>query len=89
MKQSNKVCMKKDGSAASHHYWCDQDIMHLTNITNDNCTQVQLPNDQYINSTQKGELPLLQELPKKAKTAIILPKLKNASLISIGHRDGL
>ena len=75
--------MAKGDSAASHHYWREQDANVLQDITNSKGPSVLIPNGDTIASTKKGILPLSDILSKVASTAMILPGLASASFISI------
>ena len=77
--------MAKGDSAASSHYWRDQDKTVLNNIKNCIGPSVLLPNNELISSTSRGQLPLSSELSNAAKTAMILPKLTSSSFISLGQ----
>ena len=77
--------MAKGDSAASSHYWRDQDKTVLNNIKNCIGPSVLLPNNELISSTSRGQLPLSSDLSNAAKTAMILPKLTSSSLISLGQ----
>ena len=46
---------------------------------------IQLPDNGMIVADRKGILPLSDELSNEAKTAMILPNLRSASLISMGQ----
>ena len=81
----NNIIWAKGDSAASKHYWREQDIECLNDIQSFNGPSVKLPNNAIINATSKGELPLPTILSKSARTANILPKLGSASLISLGQ----
>ena len=81
----NNICIAKGDSAASSHYWKEDDAKQLTNITKNASTNVQLPNGKYITSSKQGELPLSDDLSPTARTATILPELKSSSLISLGR----
>jgi hypothetical protein len=78
------LVMAKGDSAASHHYWREQDDHVLQDIKNCKGPAVLLPNGETIASTKKGRLPLSDNLSNEATTAMILPGLESASLISIG-----
>ena len=47
--------------------------------------QVTLPNNCSIQATKQGHLPLDPSLFKKVTSALILPSLKSASLLSLGQ----
>ena len=75
----------KGDSAASSHYWRQEDAQCLEKIQNFAGPSVLLPNRETITANQKGQLPLSSALSTRAQTAMILPQLKSASLISIGQ----
>ena len=77
--------MAKGDSAASSHYYRDQDKAVLHDIQNCIEPSVLLPNNEFITSMSQGQLPLSSELTNKAKTAMILPKLASSSLILLGQ----
>ena len=77
--------MAKGDSAASHHYWREEDKKVLDNIESYSGPSVLLPNNSTIAVTSKGQLALSSNLSARAKNAMILPGLKSASLISIGQ----
>ena len=66
------VVMAKRDSAASHHYWRDQDSHILSNIRPSRRPSALLPNGDKISSTKAGTLPLPSCLTDCASTAIIL-----------------
>ena len=75
----------KADSGASKHFFRQNDIHVLRNVTND--TQgptVMLPDMSTIKATKKGTIPLMG-LSSKATTTHILPNLKSASLLSMGQ----
>ena len=77
--------LAKGDSAASHHYWRQQDVDCLSNLLHLPSTDIILPNASTIASSTKGHLPLLSLLTPKAKEALILPQLCSSSLISLGQ----
>ena len=81
----SQCIMAKGDSAASSHYWRDQDKAVLDNVKNCMGPSVLLPNNERISSTSRGQLPLSSDLSNEAKTAMILPKLTSSSLISLGQ----
>ena len=76
--------MAKGDSAASDHYWREQDAHVLSGIEDSLGPSVLIPNGETIASTKKGIVPLSQHLSTEASTAKILPGLSSASLVSIG-----
>ena len=83
--QPEQCVMAKGDSAASHHYWREEDKKVLDNIESYSGPSVLLPNNSTIAVTSKGQLALSSTLSSRAKNAMILPGLKSASLISIGQ----
>ena len=79
-----EVIMAKGDSAASDHYWREQDAHVLSGIEDSLGPSVLIPNGETIASTKKGIVPLSQHLSTEASTAKILPGLSSASLVSIG-----
>ena len=77
--------MAKGDSAASHHYWREKDAHVLADIIDSPGPPVLIPDGTTITSTRKGILPISQQLSQKGSTAMILPGLSSASLISIGQ----
>ena len=75
----------KGDSAASSHYWREEDKHVLSQVEDILGPAVLLPNKQTINVTSQGMLPFSDDLTNNAKNAMILPQLKSASLISIGQ----
>ena len=75
----------KGDSAASHHYWRQEDIACLSNMLNLPSTSVLLPNANTITSSKQGILPLSSLLSTQAKKALVLPQLQSSSLISLGQ----
>ena len=60
--------------------------MHcLTNIKPAKKCNIILPNATAIQPSQSGQIPLSAKLSTSAKDALILPKLKSSSLISLGQ----
>ena len=77
--------MAKGDSAASSHYWRKEDEKCLHDVKKFAGPSVMLPNKTTITANQRGQLSLSDELSSQAQTAMILPQLKSASLISIGQ----
>ena len=50
-----------------------------------NGPSIQLPDNGMITADRKVIIPLFDELSPEAKTAMILPNLRSASLISMGQ----
>ena len=63
----------KGDSAMSNHYWRQQDITLLTNLSHNLSIKVTLPNAESIPSNLQGDLALAPELSKKVQKAIVLP----------------
>ena len=78
-------CIAKGESAASHHYWRETDKKVLTNIKVNRDVEAMLPDLDKIKSSEQGEVPLAPTLTTRARTALVLPKLGSASLISLGQ----
>ena len=74
----------KGDSAASAHYFREQDKNCLTNVTDATSKNIILPDGSHLRATHKGFLPLSPSLSSQAREAHILPNLQSASLISIG-----
>ena len=79
------MVIAKGDSAASHHYWRQEDVNTLSNLRKDTTAKVTLPNAEAIPSNLRGKLSLSSELSAPAQTAIVLPQLKSSSLISLGQ----
>ena len=65
-----------------------QNIEHksiLNIITKFDGPPVQLPKNEIIRATEKGELPLDPALSSTARTAMVLSNLKSSNLISLGQ----
>ena len=77
--------MAKGATGATNHYWMQKDKWILKHTTKIDGPSVQLPDGQVISTSHKGELPLPSCLSSKAKTTMILPKLKSSNLISLGQ----
>ena len=81
----NTYCVAKGDTGATSHYWMEENKDILMNNSKINGPPVQLPNNEVIRATEKGELPLDPVLSPTARTAMVLPKLKSSNLISIGQ----
>ena len=79
------TCVAKGDTGATSHYWMKQNSSILKNKQKVKGISVQLPDKSTIQSSETGELPLPSSLSTKAKTAIVLPHLKSANLISLGQ----
>ena len=76
----------KADSRASQHFVREEDAPNLKNVqTITNGPSAKLPNNALIKTTSKGYLAYPACLSPSAKTALIYPALKNASLLSIGQ----
>lgn len=84
-KSNFKTVIAKGDSGATKHYWRRKDRHVLEGMIKDASTTVTLPNSQGMQSTNKGMLPLSQQLSHQAKEAIVLPQLESSSLISLGQ----
>ena len=80
-----KVVVAKEDSAASGHYWREEDIYCLQNVIDQKGPDVTLLDSSQINAAQQGKLPLISSLSKEATTLVVLPSLKISSLISLGQ----
>ena len=83
--KDEEIIYAKGDSAASHHYWREEDKQVLEKIEKHSGPSVLLPNNNTISVTSRGQLPLSEQLSSRARNAMILPGLKSASLISIGQ----
>ena len=79
----NKIIIAKGDSAATAHYWREQDIPCLNDIIFHLGSSLTLPNNEIITSNMQGQLSLLPSLSHQATTANILPSLQSFSLISL------
>ena len=78
--------MAKADSGATRHYFTNRDAHILKNKTHlSNGPRVKLPNNESLQATIKGVLPLSSQLSTTAKEAHVFPHIKNALLISIGQ----
>ena len=75
----------KGDSAASHHYWKQDDCHVLQDVTNLPGPSVHQPDSTALPSVGTGQLPLSSKISPAGKHALILPALKSASLISLGQ----
>ena len=75
----------KGDSAASKHYWREEDEKCLENVTPYSGPSVILPDADTIAPTKRGIIPLSNKLSTAAQTTTVLPKLKSSSLISLGQ----
>ena len=81
----HNIVMAKDDSAATSHYWREEDKDFLTNVQDYKGPSVILPGADSLEPSNQGILPLSNKLSKQAKTPTTLPKLKSSSLISLGQ----
>ena len=81
----DEAIIVKGDSAASHHYWQEEDKTVLLDKKASPGPSVLLLNSESMLSTSTGIIPLSKKLSTTASTAMILPGLKSASLISIGQ----
>ena len=79
-----KIIAKGD-SAASKHYWREQDLVFLANLRPYSGPSVTLPDADMIPPSQKRLIPLSKQLFIEAQIATALPQLKSSSLISLGQ----
>ena len=70
-------------SAASCHYWRNEDIDVLNNVVPYNGTTVTLPDNTKIKPTKQGIVPLSSAFSTQAKTATYSPALRSASLLAV------
>ena len=84
---SNSVVnnIAKLDSGASQHYFKSQHSNFLKKISTANATPILLPNNTTVHAKLKGTLSLHPSLSEKASTALIVPNLKNESLLSVGQ----
>ena len=68
------IVYAKGDSAASSHYWREEDKHVLSAVETIQGPAVMLPNKQKINVTSQGMLPFSDNLTEKAKNAMILPQ---------------
>ena len=80
---TNYVYAKGD-SAASDHYFREEDTDCLENIIETIGKSITLPDGSQIQANRKGLLLTSTSLSTQTREAKILPNLKSASLISIG-----
>ena len=80
-----KFVTAKGDSAASAHYWREEDSACLTEIQTAPGPAVTLPNNTTIRATKQGNVPINALLSSRAENVVILPSLKSASLISLGQ----
>ena len=81
--KSNSIIAKAD-SGASRHYCREQDKHVMSNIRPESGNSVTLPNDDVIQTSETGHLPMTG-LSKNATKVQVLPNLHSSSLISIGQ----
>ena len=63
----NTAVVAKADSGASNHYWRQQDVTCLTDISHNSSINVQLPNAQSILSTKQGQLNLHPSLSTQSQ----------------------
>ena len=80
-----KTIIAKGDSAATAHYFRLQDADVLENKTNIKGPTIKQPDNTDLTSEGSGTIPLSKHLSAEAQTAMIIPNLKSASLISIGQ----
>ena len=71
-------------SAASDNYIRPNDAHVLGNLHPHNGIPVTLPDAETISTSHQGDLPLNPAFSAPAKQSTVLPKLKSASLLSVG-----
>ena len=77
--------MVNGDSAASHHYWREEDASLLSNVMTKKGPSVQLPNNTTIAATKQGQLPLSKHISSTGSSAMVLLGLKSSSLMSLGQ----
>ena len=82
--QQNTIIAKGDSGATSH-YFRPQDASILDNVQKTQGPMVKQPDNTDLATGGTGKIPLSNELSIAAQTAMILPTLKSASLISMGQ----
>ena len=81
---STTMTLKGD-SGATNHYIATSDSELLTNTSSNTDLNVTLPNNDTLQSTTMGNLPI-PKLSSTASTAYVLPGfLSNTSLLSLGQ----
>ena len=82
---NNPITFKAD-SGASKHYLKINDMHVLTHMTDvAKSRQVTLPNNEKIEITKEGILPLNLKISAEGRKASVLPGLQNTSLLSLGQ----
>ena len=84
-KSKTPQVIAKADSGASHNYWREEDAHCLTNVQPTKPCDIILPNAAVIRPSKCRQIPLLSTLSSTAKDAVIVPKLKSSSLISLGQ----
>lgn len=82
--QKSHTSIAKGDSGASQHYITPTDQLYLHSQCKSTGPPVLLPNNNTINTTVQGTLPIASSLSTKAQTAHVLPKL-HTLLISLGQ----
>ena len=83
---SSHPAIFKADSGASKHFVRQQDSTCLSNVTPlTHGPRAKLPNNEYIYPIARGLLPTLSSLSTSARSSLVYPALKNASLLSIGQ----
>ena len=72
-------------SGATQHYLKPAHKSYLQNLTLTTGPNIQLPNNDDLQITHKGQLPLHPNLSPSATQAYILSNLSNESLLSVGQ----
>ena len=72
--------LAKGDSAASHHYWREEDTKVMLEITKNPGPSVLLPNNNSTDVTNQGQLPLSEKVSPRARNAMILHGLKSVLL---------
>ena len=67
------------------NYWKPQDVDTLTNLQSYSGPSVILPDDDKLQPSQQGTIPILYKLSAAAQQATVLTNLRSSSLISLGQ----
>ena len=78
------TCKAKCDSAASYHYWRDEDMPVTKNVTASQGRPVTLPDNSTLVPAKKCTIPLGPAFSATAKEAKNLPHFKSASLVAVG-----
>ena len=82
----NKKCIiAKGDNGASNHYFQSEDKAVPTSITTTIGPNVHQQDNTVLTTEGTGMIPIDDTLSLEAQKAMLLPRLKNASLISLGQ----